>query len=1235
MERSARRPRKTETMSDQLTIWQINLQHSKVASASLVVDLESANKPCLVLLQEPHIYKGAVKNLSTKNYDLFNAGTKSRSAILSPRVLGGTVVRDLSDNDYVCVIYDTKINQNPKILVISGYLDITVNPQIMLEKLQKIMEFSTENKLPVVMGLDANAWSTLWGSKETNNRGAVLEEFLLQNDLFICNVGSVPTFVASRTSGTIPDVTVCSIECENLISDWLVNEEDSHSDHRRIEFNLKFQYTFSTRVQNLEKTNWTLFNKIIDRVKFPEHPNWTSEQLDKEVDYWNGKIKYALDKACPPRVVKPYKKRQPKWWNSDIAELRHKVRSKFRVARDRGLESDWETYRNLRTDLKKLIKHSKKQSWMDFASQNSSTKDIARLIKNLGKSRLPPAGLFRDQNGVVCTNVDESVQAVFDALFPGNTPNPNEQRTRYCTLTQIHKWANFVTEEKVAKAINTFRANKSPGPDGIKPIVLQHLSAVGIKYLTKIFQVSITLRYVPRAWREATVALLPKPNKERYDNPNSYRPISLTSFTFKALERVVLWEMEDSALIKNPLSKHQHAYLKGKSCETALTSLIDKLERGVLRGQFGLGIFLDIAGAFNNVNPIKAVEAMNKRGISPSIVQWYSFYLQNRTATITINDTQRTRGLPRGLPQGGIISPIAWDLVVDSLLEDLNQETNVLVVGYADDLAIALSSFDPASLVEIAQDYINKACAWGRENDLQFNAKKTEAVFFTRRTKVPEYKKLHVNGVNVDYADGCKYLGVYLDKKLRWSTHIQQKIAKCKKLLYTLKLAVGRSWGLQPQLVRWIYIGMVRPIFAYACHIWWNFHPTKDIIKQLTRLNRLACLAIAKVHKSTPTKGMEMIYNIPPLELFLESKAIEAYYRVRNFASTEWLNPGGQPGHIKRLGMRANAIKFPNNIVEERIFVREWSKHFRVILDFEKTRHDSNENLKSTYVYTDGSNYDSKTGWGFVIKKGHRIRSQECGYLGLNASVYQAEIEAVKQAAKFLVDSHYREATIIFRIDNQAAVRALANPVITLQQVLECYQALQKLANRNRVSIRWIKGHAGHAGNDSADVVAKAGTQLPVQGPEPFVWLPRASRKLAIREHLNLRWEKQWKESEEFVHTKNFYEKPSNRISKHLVKLTREQMSLLVQIVTGHCNMLYHSRHYKESPDEEDTLCRLCQEDDEKPWHVLTDCPALMQRRLTFFNTPLYLTKPISWSFIQVLTFFQEHTIRQLFDQLL
>ncbi len=55
------------------------------------------------------------------------------------------------------------------------------------------------------------------------------------------------------------------------------------------------------------------------------------------------------------------------------------------------------------------------------------------------------------------------------------------------------------------------------------------------------------------------------------------------------------------------------------------------------------------------------------------------------------------------------------------------------------------------------------------------------------------------------------------------------------------------------------------------------------------------------------------------------------------------------------------------------------------------------------------------------------------------------------------------------------------------------------------------------------------------------------------------------------------------------MKLSREDLGLLVQIITGYCNLLYHSRHYKESPDEEDAMCRLS-EGEEKPWHILTEC---------------------------------------------
>ena len=48
---------------------------------------------------------------------------------------------------------------------------------------------------------------------------------------------------------------------------------------------------------------------------------------------------------------------------------------------------------------------------------------------------------------------------------------------------------------------------------------------------------------------------IPKPGKDDYTNPRAYRPISIVSFLFKALERVVLWHIEDDVLINNPLNK--------------------------------------------------------------------------------------------------------------------------------------------------------------------------------------------------------------------------------------------------------------------------------------------------------------------------------------------------------------------------------------------------------------------------------------------------------------------------------------------------------------------------------------------------------------------------------------------------------------------------------------------------------------------------------------------------------
>jgi len=64
-----------------------------------------------------------------------------------------------------------------------------------------VVEVSSTNKLRkgFVIGCDANAHHTQWGCPSNKGRGESLFDFILNSNLFLCNRGKVPTFIAKRS----------------------------------------------------------------------------------------------------------------------------------------------------------------------------------------------------------------------------------------------------------------------------------------------------------------------------------------------------------------------------------------------------------------------------------------------------------------------------------------------------------------------------------------------------------------------------------------------------------------------------------------------------------------------------------------------------------------------------------------------------------------------------------------------------------------------------------------------------------------------------------------------------------------------------------------------------------------------------------------------------------------------------------------------------------------------------
>ena len=160
------------------------------------------------------------------------------------------------------------------------------------------------------------------------------------------------------------------------------------------------------------------------------------------------------------------------------------------------------------------------------------------------------------------------------------------------------------------------------------------------------------LGYVPKSWREAKAVLIPKEGKRDYSNPRAFRPILLTSFLFKGMDRVICWDLEEAGVV-DKLFRHQHTFRKNHSTEMVLSDVMDIIEQNVLRKRHTLGVFFDIEGAFDNVLLDKVLEGLQVKGVKEEVIGWYGYYLKNRTVTISLGNLTRARALVRGTPQGG------------------------------------------------------------------------------------------------------------------------------------------------------------------------------------------------------------------------------------------------------------------------------------------------------------------------------------------------------------------------------------------------------------------------------------------------------------------------------------------------------------------------------------------------------------------------------------------------------
>ncbi|XP_044751686.1 uncharacterized protein LOC123311683 [Coccinella septempunctata] len=258
------------------------------------------------------------------------------------------------------------------IVIASAYFagDWPITPP---EEVQRLVRYCNSRKLPIIIGCDANAHNTIWGSTNNNARGECLLEYLLANNLETLNVGTTPTFV-TRAREEVLDVTIVNVAARKNVTSWGVMNEPSLCDHRIIEFKVEGDITSPPLIRNPGKTDWFLYRSNLKNnleqigIGREKHRHYDFEQHVEQLS------EARSSKEAP-------------WWNDNLSNLRKEVRQLFNRAKR---DSNWQGYTEKLTQYNKEIRKAKRLNFQAFCENITSTPTAARLQKVMEKGGTNP-----------------------------------------------------------------------------------------------------------------------------------------------------------------------------------------------------------------------------------------------------------------------------------------------------------------------------------------------------------------------------------------------------------------------------------------------------------------------------------------------------------------------------------------------------------------------------------------------------------------------------------------------------------------------------------------------------------------------------------------------------------------------------------------------------------------------------------------------------------------------------
>src|ERR1700744_2219113 len=139
--------------------------------------------------------------------------------------------------------------------------------------------------------------------------------------------------------------------------------------------------------------------------------------------------------------------------------------------------------------------------------------------------------MLKKEDGSYTKSNDEVSEVLSQTHLPGmgSAEAIEPQPIRTPNVTDWNLAETIVTNRRLEWAISSFKPYKSPGGDGIYPVVMQKASNVIMRPMKKILQAVLAMGYMSGSWREVLVKFRPKHGRATYYLAKADTPIFPTS----------------------------------------------------------------------------------------------------------------------------------------------------------------------------------------------------------------------------------------------------------------------------------------------------------------------------------------------------------------------------------------------------------------------------------------------------------------------------------------------------------------------------------------------------------------------------------------------------------------------------------------------------------------------------------------------------------------------------------